>query len=171
MAKPKKFYQCQACGYITAKWMGRCSDCGEWNTLVEEVKTAAKGRGLVSGGRAEPVPLNEIGTDTFVRVMTGIGEFDRVLGGGIVPGSVVLIGGDPGIGKSTLVLQVVSMLKGGVLYVSGEESPDQIKLRAGRLQITSGTVALLAENSLEHVTEAAGEMEPTAVVIDSIQTM
>jgi DNA repair protein RadA/Sms len=171
MAKPKKFYQCQACGYTTAKWMGRCSDCGEWNTLVEEVKTAAKGRGLVSGGRAEPVPLNEIEGDTSIRVMTGIGEFDRVLGGGLVPGSVVLIGGDPGIGKSTLVLQVVSMLKGGVLYVSGEESPEQIKLRAGRLQITSGTVALLAENSLEHVTEAAGEMEPTAVVIDSIQTM
>ncbi len=172
MAKPKKFYQCQACGYTTAKWMGRCPDCGEWNTLAEEKKEAARrGGGLVSGGRAEPVPLNEIETDTSVRVSTGIGELDRVLGGGIVPGSVVLIGGDPGIGKSTLLLQAVAKLKGRVLYVSGEESPEQIKIRSGRLRINSKAVSLLPENSLEHVIEAADEMAPSAVVIDSIQTM
>lgn len=171
MAKPKKFYQCQACGYTTAKWMGRCPDCGEWNTLVEETKETGRRGGLVSGARAEPVPLNEIETDTAARVFTGIGEFDRVLGGGMVPGSVVLIGGDPGIGKSTLVLQAVAMLKGRVLYVSGEESPEQIKMRAGRLSVESGTVSLLAENSLEHVMDAAQGMDPSAVVIDSIQTM
>jgi len=171
MAKPKKFYQCQACGYSTAKWMGRCPDCGEWNTLAEEVKESGRRAGLASGGRSEPVPLNAIGTDASERVSTGIGELDRVLGGGIVPGSVVLIGGDPGIGKSTLLLQAVARLKGKVLYVSGEESPEQIKMRAGRLGVSAGGVSLLAENYLEHVMEAAEEMEPAAVVIDSIQTM
>lgn len=171
MAKQKKFYQCQACGYTTAKWMGRCPDCGEWNTLSEERKDTRKREGLVSGARAEPVPLNELEADTSVRVTTGIGEFDRVLGGGIVPGSVVLVGGDPGIGKSTLLLQAVALLAGKVLYVSGEESPEQIKLRAERLTISSATVSLLAENSLEHVMQAADGMEPGAVVIDSIQTM
>jgi DNA repair protein RadA/Sms len=151
--------------------MGRCPDCGEWNTLSEERKDTRKREGLVSGARAEPVPLNELEADTSVRVTTGIGEFDRVLGGGIVPGSVVLVGGDPGIGKSTLLLQAVALLAGEVLYVSGEESPEQIKLRAARLAISSETVSLLAENSLEHVMEAADGMEPGAVVIDSIQTM
>jgi DNA repair protein RadA/Sms len=151
--------------------MGRCPDCGEWNTLSEERKDTRKREGLISGARAEPVPLNEIEADTSMRVTSGIGEFDRVLGGGIVPGSVVLVGGDPGIGKSTLLLQAVALLKGKVLYVSGEESPEQIKLRAGRLAISSETVSLLAENSLEHVMEAADGMEPGAVVIDSIQTM
>jgi DNA repair protein RadA/Sms len=171
MAKPKKYYQCQACGYTTAKWMGRCPDCGEWNTLSEETGDAGRRSGLVSGARAEPVPLDRIEADTAVRVSSGIGEFDRVLGGGIVPGSVVLVGGDPGIGKSTLLLQSVARLRGPVLYVSGEESPEQIKMRAGRLSVAGGTVSLLAENSLERVMDAAGGMEPSALVIDSIQTM
>jgi DNA repair protein RadA/Sms len=171
MAKTKKYYQCQACGYTTAKWMGRCPDCGEWNTLTEETRDSGRRSGLTSGARAEPVPLDQIEPDTSVRVSTGIGEFDRVLGGGIVPGSVVLVGGDPGIGKSTLLLQAVAKLKGPVLYVSGEESPEQIKMRAGRLQVAGGTVSLLAENSLEHVMDAVGGMEPSALVIDSIQTM
>jgi len=171
MAKPKKFYQCQACGYTTAKWMGRCPDCGEWNTMSEERKETRKREGLVSGARSEPIPLNEIEADTTVRTGTGISEFDRVLGGGIVPGSLVLVGGDPGIGKSTILLQAAALLKGRVLYVSGEESPEQIKLRAERLKVKSENVSLLAENSLEHVIDAADSMEPSVVVIDSIQTM
>ncbi len=171
MAKLKKFYQCQACGYCTPKWMGRCPDCGEWNTLAEESASAGKAHGLPGGLHAEPKPISEIEADTAERSRSGIGEFDRVLGGGVVPGSVVLIGGDPGIGKSTLILEVVSRLRGRVLYVSGEESPEQIKLRAERLSVNTDSVVLLPETALEHVLDVAAGMAPSAVVLDSIQTM
>lgn len=169
MAKTKTFYQCQACGYTSPRWLGKCPDCGQWNSLVEE-KPAAAGKRQVPG-RAEPVPLEEVRNETGQRTSTGITELDRVLGGGVVAGSVVLIGGDPGIGKSTLLLQAASNLSGKVLYVSGEESPEQIKLRARRLSVKAGPVVLLPETALGNVLSVAAEMRPDALVIDSIQTM
>jgi DNA repair protein RadA/Sms len=169
VAKTKTFYQCQACGYRSPRWHGRCPDCGEWNTLAEEKEGG--GRRTRVFGRAEPMPLDRVEYGTEARMPSGIGEFDRVLGGGIVAGSVVLIGGDPGIGKSTLLLQVVSLIKGKVLYVSGEESPEQIRLRADRLSVSSGSIVLYPETALGNILDLAGEMRPEAIVIDSIQTM
>jgi DNA repair protein RadA/Sms len=168
MSKLKTFYQCQACGYVSPKWLGRCPDCGQWNTLVEE---KSRGKKIETQGRVQPTPLSMVEAETGERVSTRIKEFDRVLGGGIVAGSVVLIGGDPGIGKSTLLLQVVSNLSGKVLYVSGEESPEQIKLRAERLSMHSDSIILLPETALEHVITTLNDIKPDAVVIDSIQTM
>lgn len=167
MSKTRTFYQCQACGYTSPKWLGKCPDCSQWNSLVEE-----KGeRRLQTPGRAAPIPLNTVKGETGKRTSTGIIELDRVLGGGIVPGSVVLIGGDPGIGKSTLLLQAVANLGGRVLYVSGEESPEQIKLRAERLSINPASTVLLSETALGNVIDVAGDIKPEAIVIDSIQTM
>lgn len=166
----KTFYQCQACGHTAPKWLGRCPDCGQWNSLVEEKAH----KGAVRAGHPEasrPVLLSEVRGSKERRTATGISEFDRALGGGIVAGSVTLIGGDPGIGKSTLLLQAVSGLKGRVLYVSGEESPEQIKMRAERLGVDSGSVVLLAETSLENILGAFSEVSPAAAVIDSIQTV
>lgn len=172
MAKAKTFYHCQACGYAAPRWMGKCPDCGQWNTLAEERQSGRRGKGSrPSGGGAEPIPLSEVEPSPEARTSSGIGEFDRVLGGGIVAGSVVLIGGDPGIGKSTLILQAMARLRGAVLYVSGEESPEQVKLRAERMGLDSASVALLPETSLENVLSVARRTEPRAVVIDSIQTM
>jgi DNA repair protein RadA/Sms len=172
MAKVKTFYQCQACGYVSPKWLGKCPDCGEWNTLVEEKKEARQGR--KPSGRSEPQPLNTIISGQERRTSTGIKEFDRVLGGGVVAGSVILVGGDPGIGKSTILIQALAGLSkkyDSVLYVSGEESPEQIKLRADRLLIDSSKIILLAETSLESIVDAASKLNPNAIVIDSIQTM
>lgn len=169
MAKDKVIYRCQACGYASPRWLGKCPDCGQWNSLVEE-KAERRSFGA-KAVRAEPRPLDQIEADPGKRLSTGIKELDRVLGGGIVPGSVILIGGDPGIGKSTLLLQAVARLRGRTLYVSGEESPEQIKLRAGRLAINSGSISLLPETALGGVFEAAAEARPDTVVIDSIQTM
>lgn len=171
MAKTKTFYQCQACGHSTPRWMGKCPDCGQWNTLVEEKESRGGGRRHQSTASNSPQPLSSIKEQETQRTTTSIGEFDRVLGGGIVSGSVVLIGGDPGIGKSTLLLQSMAGLEGPVLYVSGEESPEQIKLRADRMGISSDSIMLLPETSLESVLLAASEMEPSALVVDSIQTM
>jgi DNA repair protein RadA/Sms len=176
MSKIKTFFQCQSCGYGSPKWLGKCPDCGSWNSFVEE-KTAPPSRhaaSLHSFGKPEAVYLQSIeGTDTD-RTMTGIREFDRVLGGGVVAGSVILVGGDPGIGKSTLLLQAFSGLSkksGKLLYVSGEESPRQIKMRADRLAVNSETIILLPETSLEGVLDSAAKISPAAMVIDSIQTM
>ncbi len=167
----KTVYQCQACGYQSPKWAGKCPDCGQWNCMVEErvskKPSSAKG-GLP--GKSVPMPLSEIDIELGARTTTGIGEFDRVLGGGLVPGSVVLIGGDPGIGKSTLILQAAAGLEGKVLYVSGEESPEQIKIRAERLGIKGDNIILLSEIMLGNVLATASAMEPTALVVDSIQT-
>jgi len=171
MAKSKTFYQCQACGHSTPRWMGKCPDCGQWNTLVEEKASRGGGKRRQSTASTEPQPLSSIKEQETERTTTSIGEFDRVLGGGIVRGSVVLIGGDPGIGKSTLLLQSMAGLEGPVLYVSGEESPEQIKLRADRMGVSSDSIMLLPETSLENVLLAAAEMEPSALVVDSIQTM
>ena len=174
MAKAKTIYVCQECGFQTGKWMGRCTACGSWNTLVEEIErpTAVSGGVFSSKNKAEIKQLSEIKMDTTKRLHTGSAELDRVLGGGLVQGSLVLVGGDPGIGKSTLLLQTAKELtaQGKVLYVSGEEAAGQIKMRAERLGITSEGLYLLCETDLDLVLAAAQEAEPAVLVIDSIQT-
>ena len=179
MAKAKKMvFFCQNCGYESAKWMGQCPGCREWNTFVEEpvaAKTESRGRaGTAGNSNAKPVALSEISVQRDERVSTEIGELDRVLGGGIVPGSLTLVGGDPGIGKSTLLLQVCRKLseKGiPVLYISGEESLRQIKLRAVRIGEFTDKMRLLCETSLETIRTVIEREKPEVVVIDSIQTM
>lgn len=167
--KTKILFQCQGCGHTSPKWLGKCPDCGAWNSFVEEERAGK----LKRQESAEPVELSEISHETGIRYTTGIQEFDRTLGGGVVLGSVVLIGGDPGIGKSTLLLQALNGLSklGRVLYVSGEESPEQIKIRADRLRVTAENISLLPETSLEGILSTAQEIKPQAVVIDSIQTI
>jgi DNA repair protein RadA/Sms len=168
-AKKKRAYQCQSCGYISPKWLGNCPDCGAWNSFVEEEVEQRKS----TTARAEPQLLSEVTPISGKRYGTGIKEYDRVLGGGVVSGSVVLIGGDPGIGKSTLMLQTMSGLSqlDTVLYVSGEESPEQIKIRADRLSISSDKIMLLPETSLQGILERAQKLKPLIVVVDSIQTI
>jgi DNA repair protein RadA/Sms len=156
--------------------MGKCPDCGGWNTFVEEKSAPAhrSAAGRHSSGRTEAVALDAIEVSPENRTLTGMKEFDRVLGGGIVAGSVVLVGGDPGIGKSTLLLQTFSGLSrsaGKLLYVSGEESPRQIKMRADRLSVVPGNIILLPETSLEGILDAAARLSPEAMVVDSIQTV
>src|SRR5881396_409933 len=172
-AKPKTAFVCQNCGTQSPKWVGRCPSCDGWNTLVEErVVAPPKGRGVTRAPRA-PIALNEVPADAEERLGTGLGEFDRVLGGGIVRGSCVLLGGDPGIGKSSLLMQASSSLaeRGDVLYVSGEESAAQIKLRARRFGIEGPNILVLAETDLATVIEAIRRTKPLFTVIDSIQTM
>ncbi len=170
MAKTKTVFQCQSCGYTSLKWLGRCPDCGAWNSFSEEraVETI-KGR-----ERAVPLSFEEINPTSGIRQSTEIKEFDRVLGGGVVPGSVILIGGDPGIGKSTILLQAVEGLSravGKALYVSAEESPEQLKMRAERLSVTSRDIIILPETSLEGILKSVAELKPKVLVIDSIQTI
>jgi DNA repair protein RadA/Sms len=176
MSKIKTFYQCQSCGCASPKWIGKCPDCGSWNSFVEE-KSVPQSRNvpsLQSFGKTEAVSLHSIEGIAEQRTSTGIKEFDRVLGGGVVQGSVILVGGDPGIGKSTLLLQAFSGLSkksGKLLYVSGEESPQQIKMRADRLSVNSDDIILLPETSLEGILESAVKISPHAMVVDSIQTV
>jgi DNA repair protein RadA/Sms len=167
--KSKILYQCQSCGNTSPKWLGKCPDCGAWNSFVEEEHIEK----LKKRDTAAPVELSDISHLTGSRHSTEIHEFDRTLGGGVILGSVVLIGGDPGIGKSTLILQALQGLSklGRVLYVSGEESPEQVKIRADRLNVTSRNIILLPETSLEGIVTTAQEIKPYAVVIDSIQTI
>jgi len=173
----KTIFTCQGCGYQSPKWMGKCPDCGAWDSMVEEVVSARPGGG--AGGRvatpaAEPVPIDAITLDYEQRLTTSIAEFDRVLGGGLVPGSLVLIGGDPGIGKSTLMLQALHGLaqKGHrVLYVSGEESNRQIRLRSKRLDTVSSRLLVVSEVAVDAVLAMAAKIKPEVLVIDSIQTM
>ena len=180
MLKNKKIvYFCQECGYESSKWMGQCPGCRAWNTFVEETvstkKTSSVGGGLQSGSRrAEPVVLKDIRLSEDERRLTKIGELDRVLGGGIVPGSLVLVGGDPGIGKSTLLLQVcrnLALSGNSVLYISGEESLKQIKLRANRMGEFADSLFLLCETNLAAIQSVIEKETPDVVVIDSIQTM
>jgi DNA repair protein RadA/Sms len=180
VSKAKTVFACQACGFESSKWLGRCPDCGEWNSFVEERHEAppppnARGRQTTLAlETSRPHAYETIDGADAPRVPSGIGEFDRVLGGGIVPGSMVLIGGEPGIGKSTLLLQVAQLLgrtHGAVLYVSGEESEKQIKLRGDRLGITGGGLFLLAETSLERILEEVDALKPQALVVDSVQTI
>ncbi len=179
MAKTKTKFICHSCGYESAKWMGKCPGCGTWNTMVEETikKPAANRRTAFSHSVQtvqKPSPLTSIETTEEPRIKTKLGEFNRVLGNGIVKGSLVLIGGDPGIGKSTLLLQVSAQLadsKENVLYISGEESVKQTKLRADRLGINSPTLHVLSETDMEYITSSIEEMNPSFVVVDSIQTV
>lgn len=173
--KQKTTFFCKECGFESPKWLGQCPGCKEWDSFVEEpvVKTAA-GRSVTVTEHWEPSKLSEIVTNDEVRTLTGIGELDRVLGGGIVTGSLVLVGGDPGIGKSTLLLQMCKQLAEAgkdVLYVSGEESVKQIKMRADRLGTFQKELFLLSETDLDIVTEVIGRKKPEIVIIDSIQTM
>jgi len=172
--KSKTVYTCQKCGFQSPKWMGKCVDCGEWNSLVEEtVAIGKKGAPLVATSGAVPQRLAEIVSSEEDRLKVGIREFDRVLGGGVVPGSLILIGGDPGIGKSTLLLQALGKLaqSGKALYVTAEESTRQVKLRAGRLGVQADELYLLAETSLETILQQAREQRPAFLVVDSIQTI
>jgi DNA repair protein RadA/Sms len=174
-SKTKTVYVCQSCGMQSPRWMGKCPDCGQWNTMVEERLEKPKDMGISKRhGLSEPLALNEIQTSDEDRFATQIKELDRVLGGGIVAGSVVLIGGDPGIGKSTLVLQMlkqVSELRGKALYVTGEESPSQIKMRAERLGVRADNLYVLAETQLEEIVHAADGLQPQVIVVDSVQTV
>ncbi|MFT4415693.1 DNA repair protein RadA [Fredinandcohnia humi] len=177
MAKTKTKYTCQTCGYETPKWMGKCPGCNAWNTLVEEIehKPARKGAFAHSSPTVQrkPSPITSIETVNEPRMYTTNKEFNRVLGGGIVQGSLVLIGGDPGIGKSTLLLQVSAQLaaQNKVLYISGEESVKQTKLRSDRLGVTSEQLFVLSETDLEFISQTIIELKPSFVVIDSIQTI
>ena len=177
MAKPKVTYTCSACGSASPQWAGRCSDCGGWNTLAETVAEVAPAAGRFanwSGGSvARVTALSEVAADRQQRHSVGLQELDRVLGGGLVTGSVVLIGGDPGIGKSTLLLQVLATLSGRLtaLYVTGEESMEQISLRAQRVDADGSQIRLLSETSVERVIATASQEQPQVMVIDSIQTL
>jgi len=172
MPKDKIIFACQNCGYQAPRWLGRCPECGGWNTLVEERFLPTKGR-MADLPKGRPQTIHEIDSIEGDRILTGIGELDRVLGGGIVSGSVILIGGDPGIGKSTLLLQALEGMGGigKVLYVSGEESPKQIKLRGLRIGVSSDDLIILSETSLDTIIEIADEIRPRVLVIDSIQTI
>lgn len=175
MAKTRTQFVCQQCGSTSPKWMGRCPDCGEWNTLVETI-VESKERSPLSYAvrRSKPQRLSEVTGDGLERVQLPMPEFSRVLGGGIVPGSLVLVGGDPGIGKSTLLLQVSALMAetiGKVLYISGEESVRQMKMRAQRLGLTTDQLYLLTETNLNIIVEHIQELVPKMVVVDSIQTV
>ena len=175
MAKSKSTFICQSCGYQSPKYLGRCPNCGAWSSFVEEVeaKTVKNARVTLAGEKARPVKLGEVESLDTPRVLTDMGEFNRVLGGGVVPGSLILIGGDPGIGKSTILLQVSVQLAhlGRVLYVSGEESAQQIKMRAERLGDLDSDFYLYAENNMERIRSEIEKLQPDFLVIDSIQTV
>lgn len=177
MAKVKIRFVCQECGHDSSQWLGKCPGCEAWNSMVEETvnvtKFETKSRHHASDG-GKPRPITQVDNLPVPRLATGVGEFDRVLGGGIVPGALILIGGDPGIGKSTMLLQVacsVSQTYGTVLYVSGEESAVQTKMRAERLNKLSDQLLIMTETNLEEITLTANHMKPALMIIDSIQTM
>jgi DNA repair protein RadA/Sms len=173
MAKAKTQYVCQSCGLTSAKWLGRCPECGQWNSLVEEATRAAQPAGAVSSPD-KPMPIGAVRVDAAPRMSTGIGELDRVLGGGLVAGSLVLLGGDPGIGKSTLLLQALDgIARAGrrVLYVSGEESVQQTALRAARLGVRTDELLVLAETQLERILAEAEASRPAVLAVDSVQTI
>jgi len=177
LKKTDTIFVCQNCGHQSSKWLGKCPECGEWNSLVEErAQPVKKGsaRSTFNLRQVSALPFTEIEPQDDVRVPSGLDEFDRVLGGGIVPGTLVLIGGDPGIGKSTLLLQVADRLSHSgttVLYVSGEESERQIKLRGERLRVEARNVYLLPETNLENIASEIDRLKPGAVIVDSIQTV
>jgi DNA repair protein RadA/Sms len=182
MAKSPSYFECQSCGYSSAKWLGRCPDCGSWNSFTEEKRVKPVEISSMRGDGARATRLTEVSTETAPRILTSNSEFNRVLGGGIVPGSLILLGGEPGIGKSTLLLQIACNLQEGgrrVLYVSGEESAQQIKIRADRLggslqkkdmPESNGDIYILPEANLERILSSVEELSPTDIVVDSVQT-
>jgi DNA repair protein RadA/Sms len=175
MTKSPSVFECQSCGYSSSKWLGRCPDCGSWNSFIEEKRPKAGEASFIPGGlETMPVRLTEASAESFPRIGTLNPEFDRVLGGGIVPGSLILLGGEPGAGKSTLLLQIArSLQREGqtVLYASGEESIQQIKLRADRLEdLCSGDIYLLSESNIDRILSALEEVKATTLVLDSVQT-
>ncbi|MHB8834670.1 MAG: DNA repair protein RadA [Candidatus Methylomirabilia bacterium] len=173
----KSRYLCQGCGFASPKWLGRCPDCGSWNSLIEEATGGTRTAKSRAAGVADPLPspLDSISAADAPRIPTGSSELDRVLGGGLVPGSVVLLGGDPGIGKTTLLLEYLGRLAAVrselVLYCSGEESPRQIKMRADRIGLSTDRLVVFSQNSLEPVLAEIRRLRPVAVVVDSIQTI
>ncbi|MBI4124603.1 MAG: DNA repair protein RadA [Deltaproteobacteria bacterium] len=176
MSRAKTIYTCQNCGAQAPKWLGKCPDCNQWNTYAEEIVSQAAGKqsGLIDFASLPPKPITEIDAKEGLHIPVGMGELDRVLGGGYVPGSTVLIGGEPGIGKSTLLLQTLSRLAQSgkkVLYVSGEESAAQIKMRGERLGAASANLWVVTENSLERILEILKKDSPQILAIDSIQTL
>ena len=180
MAKRKTKFMCQECGYESAKWMGKCPGCGQWNKMVEEVESTGNGRKgtftNTSGSAVvtKAIPITSIETVSEPRITTDLTEFNRVLGGGVVRGSLVLIGGDPGIGKSTLLLQVSHQLARkdhSVLYISGEESMRQTKLRADRLGVASANLLVYSETNLQEISLTIESTNPDFVIVDSIQTV
>lgn len=175
MAKVKKAFFCTNCGHQHAQWQGQCSSCKAWNTIQEEVlekpKTTATWQDSSSTQKAKPVRIQDVAVDAIARISSGDVELDRVLGGGIVPGSMMLVGGEPGIGKSTLLLQVALAVAGKVVYVSGEESEQQIKLRSARVTEESSECFLLTETNAQSLLHHLGTLKPALVVIDSIQTL
>ena len=177
MAKVKTKFYCAECGYESPKWYGKCPGCQSWNSMVEETESIVKTQGRNSSlfdSKEKPLPIINIESDQEPRILTGIQELNRVLGGGVVPGSLILVGGDPGIGKSTLLLQTShAMTASGlrVLYISGEESVRQTKLRADRLEALSPDLYVLSETNMERIEEAVSQVDPHFLVIDSIQTV
>ena len=175
MAKARSVYTCQSCGAQSSRWLGRCPSCDEWNSLVEERVESPLTLKRSGSPRVAPPPqpIGQLTAATEARYGSGIDELDRVLGGGVVPGSVILIGGDPGIGKSTLVLQALAHLarRGPALYVSGEESPQQIKMRADRLGVDASDLLVFAETHLETVLEQTRKIAPVILAVDSVQTV
>lgn len=177
MARAKIKFVCQECGYEAPRWLGKCPDCRQWNSLLEVVeskKSQSHNATSLAGRQSAPMLLKDVTSNGEVRFTTGIKEFNRVLGGGIVPGEMVLIGGDPGIGKSTLLLQMAFLLTQRgikVLYVTGEESLQQTKLRANRLGLDQGDLYVVAETEVDIVIQHISALKPQVVIVDSIQTM
>lgn len=175
MSKVKTVFYCTSCGNETAKWQGRCTACGQWNTIVEHIEKpiSARAKSAPVGSSRKPSSLSAVDTTADTRFSTGIGELDRVLGGGTVLGSLVLVGGAPGIGKSTLLLQICNALCDGrnVLYVSGEESEKQLKLRAERIGVMPQNLSVLSETRLSDILDAVESLQPDVLIVDSIQTL
>lgn len=173
MAKSKTIFVCSECGNESSKWLGKCPACSSWNSFYEQKIVETKNKEIKNKATCTPQTLNSYQAKETLRIHTGFGELDRVLGGGLVKGSLILLGGEPGIGKSTLILQICDKIKGDgkVLYVSGEESAEQIKLRADRLGINNDDILFLGETDIDIVNQAITNVNPKLVIIDSIQTM
>src|SRR3954452_25558410 len=174
MPKVRSVFRCSECGGASPKWVGRCPSCAEWNTLVEELDVATPVASALVGAPDRAIPIAEVDADEWHPRSTGSSEVDRVLSGGLVPGSVTLVGGEPGVGKSTLLLQAVASIAADgakVLYVSAEESKQQVRLRAERLGSLRPSLWLASETSLPHILDFIDEVQPTVVVVDSIQTV